>query len=134
MKLPINPACFTLEVLEQLSLYHIPKWEWNKTNTNLFKSITSNIAPFVSITWHQKKPLGCVVYSHCPTIDSCNICIHNCCLPCNFVTKPFGILQRVIKSQKVYISFGHSKSWYLFSQKSLRLNFQKLFKLLNFQV
>ena len=103
MKLPINPACFTLEVLEQLSLYHIPKWEWNKTNTNLFKSITNNIAPFVSITWHQKEPLGCVVYSHCPTNDSYNICIHSCCLPCNYVTKPFGTLQRVIKSQRVYI-------------------------------
>ena len=30
-------------------------------------------------------------------------CIHSCCLPCNYVTKPFGILQRVIKSQRVYI-------------------------------
>ena len=47
--------------------------------------------------------MGCVVYSHCPTNDSYNICIHNCCLPCNYVTKPFGILQRVIKSQRVYI-------------------------------
>ena len=37
---------------------------------NLFKSITNDIAPFVSITWHQKEPLGCVVYSHCPTNDS----------------------------------------------------------------
>ena len=25
------------------------------------------------------------------------------CLPCNYVTKPFGILQRVIKSQRVHI-------------------------------
>ena len=73
MKLLINPDCFTLEVLEQLSLYHIPKWERNKTNTNLFKSITNNIAPFISITWHQKESLGCVVYSHCPTNDSYNI-------------------------------------------------------------
>ena len=66
-------------------------------------SITNNITPFVSITWHQKEPLGCVVYSHCPTNDSYNICTHSCCLPCNYVTKPFGILQRVIKSQRVYI-------------------------------
>ena len=29
------------------------------------------------------------------------------------------ILQRVIKSEKVYISFGHSKSWYFPSQKRL---------------
>ena len=52
----------------------------------------------------KKEPLGCVVYSHCPTNDSYNICIHSCCLPCNYVTKPFGILQRVIKSQRVHIS------------------------------
>ena len=60
--------------------------------------------PFASTNWHQKEPLGCVVYSHCPTNDSYNICIHSCCLPCNYVTKPFGILQMVIKSQRVHIS------------------------------
>ena len=27
----------------------LTKWEWNRTNTNLFKSISNNIAPFVSI-------------------------------------------------------------------------------------
>ena len=32
--------------------------------------MTNNTAPFVSITWHQKEPLGCVVYSHCPTNDA----------------------------------------------------------------
>ena len=47
--------------------------------------------------------MDCVVYSHCLTNDSYNICIHSCCLPCNYVTEPFGILQRVIKSQRVYI-------------------------------
>ena len=26
--------------------------------------------------WHQKEPLGSVVYSHCPTNDTCNKCIH----------------------------------------------------------
>ena len=60
--------------------------------------------PFTSTNWHQKKPLGCVVHSHCPTNDSYNNSIHSCCLPCNYVTKPFGILQRVIKSQRVHIS------------------------------
>ena len=25
--------------------------------------IKNNTAPFVSIAWHQKEPLGCVVYS-----------------------------------------------------------------------
>ena len=59
--------------------------------------------PFASTNWHQKEPLGCVVYSHCPINDSYNNSIHSC-LPCNYVTKPFGILQRVIKSQRVHIS------------------------------
>ena len=35
--------------------------------------------------------------------------IHSYCLPCNYVTKPFSILQRVIKSQRFCISFGQSK-------------------------
>ena len=46
----------------------------------------------------------------CPTNDSCNKCIHFCCLPCSYVTKPFGVMQRVIKSQKVCISFTHCQS------------------------
>ena len=33
-------------------------------------NINNVTAPFVSITWHQKEPLGCGVYSHCPTNDS----------------------------------------------------------------
>ena len=74
-------------------------------------NINNKTAPFVSVTWHQIEPLGCVVYSHCPTNNSCNKCIHSSCFPCNYVTKPFGILQRVIKSRKVCISFGHSKSF-----------------------
>ena len=98
-----------------------------KTNTNLFKSTTNNIAPFVSITWHQKEPLGCVVYSHCPTNDSYNKCIHCCCLPCNYVTKPFGILQRVIKSQRVYIyHLDSAKVEPFLSEKLKQLNFQKI--------
>ena len=104
MKLPIpKPRLLHSWGSSTTLLYHIPKWEWKRTNINSFKSFTNDIAPFVSITWHQKEPMGCVVYSHCPTNDSYNICIHSCCLPCNYVTKPFGILQGVIKSQKVYI-------------------------------
>ena len=62
----------------------------------------NNTAPFISITWHQKEPLDCAVDSHCTTYGSYN--------KCEYVTKPFGILQRVIKCQKVYISFGHIRS------------------------
>ena len=104
MKLPIpKPRLLHSRGSATTLLYHIPKCEWNKTSINLFKSFTNDIAPFVSITWHQKEHLGCVAYSYCPTNDSYNICIHSCCLPCNYVTKPFGIMQRVIKSPKVYI-------------------------------
>ena len=56
----------------------------------------NNTAPFVAITWHQKEPLDCAVYSHCPTNDSYNKCIEGCCyLLCNYVTKPFGIWLRL---------------------------------------
>ena len=112
------------------ALTHIPKWEWNKTNTNLFKTITNNIARFVSITWHQKEPLGCVVYSHCLINDKYNICIHSCCLPCNYVTKPFGILQRVIKSQRVYIYHLDSAKVDTFSLRKVKAaKFSENFKL-----
>ena len=62
------------------------------------------ISPLRQQTDSKKEPLGCVVYSHCPTNDSYSKSIHSCCLSCNYVTKPFGILQRVIKSQRVHIS------------------------------
>ena len=85
-------------------------------------NVNNSTAPFVSITWHQKESWGCVAYSHCPTNNSCNKCILCCsCLLCNYATKPFGILQRVSKRQKVCISFGHRKSRYLFSQKRLSI-------------
>ena len=85
--------------------------ERSKTiNENLFVNVSNNIDPFVWIIWHKKEPLGCVVYWHCPTNGSYKKCIHNCCLRCNYVTKHFGILQRVIKSQRVLTSFENQKS------------------------
>ena len=63
--------------------------------------------------------MGCVVYSHCPTNDSYNISIHSC-LPCNYVTKPFGILQRVIKSQRVYIYLLDSAKVDTFSLRKVK--------------
>ena len=136
MKLPIpklSPGCLTL--LRFCSSFNSTTYlnenERYKTNTNLFMNINTT-APFVSIAWHQKEPLGCIVYSHYPTNDSYNKCIHSCCLPCNDVTKPFGILQRVIKSQKVCISVGHGKSWYLFVLEKLVAKFSDLF--LHFQI
>ena len=105
-------------------------------NTNSFLNVNNNTAPFVSITWHQKESLNCVVYSHCPTNASYSKCIHGSFLPCNYVTKPFVILQRVIKSQRVLISpyiwtQQKPKSLYLTFQKNLWLNFQTI---LNFPV
>ena len=89
--------------------------------------LISITAPFLSIAWHQKEPLGCAVYSHCPTNDSYNTCIYGCwCLLCSYVTKLFSALRRVIRSQSVYTSFVHSKNWYFPSQKSVWLNFWTL--------
>ena len=97
--------------------------ERHKNNTNLFMSIT--IALFVSITWHKKEPLCCVLYWHCPNNDSYNKCIHSCCLPCNYVTKSFGILQRVINSQKMYIYHLGTAKFNTFSLREVcDLNFQ----------
>ena len=95
--------------------------------------IITNTAPFVSIISHQKEPLGCVVYSHCYTNDSYNKCIHWCCLPCNYVPKPFGTLQRVIDSQKVLISqyiWTQQKSISFLSEEFVA----KFSDFLNFQV
>ena len=121
----LSPGCLTF--LRFRSSFNFTTYlnenERCKTNTHLFMNINNNTAPFASITWHQKEPLGCVGHSHFPTNDSYNKCIHGCCLPCNYVTKPFGILRRVIKSQRVCILFGKSQSWYIFSKKSLWLNF-----------
>ena len=136
MKWPIpkvSPGCLTfLRFCSSFnSTPYLNENERYKTNTNLFMNINNNTAPFVSIIWHQKELLGCVVYWHCPTNDPYNKCIHSC-LPCNYVTKPFGILQRVIKSQKVCISVGHSKSWYLFLLEKFVAKFSDL--VLNFQI
>ena len=107
-------------------------YESYRTNTNLLMNTKNYTAPFVSITWHQNELLSCVVYSHCPTNDSHNKCTGSCCLPCNYVSKPFGILQRVIRSQRVCILFGHSKSGYLFLLEKFVAKFLDLF--LNFQI
>ena len=124
----------------QLSLpYHINLFtkylyenERYKTETNLFTNINNNTAPFASITWYQKEPLVCVVYSHCPTNDSYNKCIHTCCcLPCSYVTKPFGILQSVSKSQNVCISFRHSKKLIAFLSEKFVVKFPD-FKIFRF--
>ena len=108
--------------------------EMSKTDTSLFVNINNSTAPPVSIIRHQKEPLGCVVYSHCPTNNSYNRCIHSCCccLPCNYVTKPFGILQRINKESKgVYIIWTQQMSL-PFPSKKLLVKFSEL--LLNFQV
>ena len=137
MKLPIrklSPGCLTfLRFCRSFnSTTYLNENESYKSNTNLFMSINNNTATFVSITWHQKEPLGCVIYSHCPTNDSYNKRIHSCCLPCNYITKLFGILQRVFKSEKVCILVGHSKNWYLFLLEKFVAKFSDFF--LNFQI
>ena len=89
-------------------------------NTNSFLNSINNITLFAWITWNQEQHLGCVVYSHCPTNDSYNKDTHGCCLPCNYATKSFGILQKVFKSQRVLISpyvWTQQKSLSFLSQK-----------------
>ena len=67
-----------------------------------------------------KGTLGlCFIYSHCPTNDSYNMCIHSCCWPCNYVTKSFGIMQRVSKSQRVYIYHLDSAKGDIFSVRKV---------------
>ena len=58
-----------------------------------------------------------------------NKCIHSCYWPCNYVTKPFGKLWRVIKIQMVPRSFEHSKNQYLPPQKNLWPNFKTGFSI-----
>ena len=58
-----------------------------------------------------------------------NICIHSCCLRCNYVTKPFRILQRVIKSQRMYIYHLDSAKVDTFSLRKIKAaKFSKNFK------
>ena len=67
---------------------------------------------------------------HCPTNNSYNISVQSCCLPSNYVTKPFGILQRVIKSQRVHIYHLHPAKGDTFSlRKVSAAKFSKIFKL-----
>ena len=97
-------------------------------------NVNNNTALFVSITIHQKEPLGCIVYSHFPTNDSFNKCIHSCCcccLPYNYVTNPFSILKTVIKNKKVYIIWTKQKLILFLSEKFV-MEFSDL--LINFQV
>ena len=64
-----------------------------------------------------------------PTNDSHNICIHNCCLPCSYVTKPFRILQGVIKSQRVHIYHLDSAKSDTFSLRKVSVaKFPEIFK------
>ena len=73
--------------------------------------------------------MGCAVYSHFPTNDSYNICIHSCCLPCNYVNKPFGILQRVIKGQMVHIHHSDLAKGDTFSPRKVSAaKFLEIFK------
>ena len=84
-----------------LMMIHVCVWFFSML---LYYHNNSCNKPLASINWNQKEPLDWVVYSHCPINDSYNDSTHSCCLPCHYVTKPFGILQKVIKSQRMHIS------------------------------
>ena len=60
-------------------------------------------------------------------------CRNSCCLHYNYVTKLFDILQRVIKSQRVYIYHLDSvKVGRFFLRKVRAAKFSEMFKFLNF--
>ena len=81
---------------------------YKTTDTNSFVNISNNTSPFVSITWQLNETLGFVIaYSRCPTNG--NKYIHSCYLLYNYATNLFGILQRLIKSHRVLISFEHRR-------------------------
>ena len=107
-------------------IFMCPKAVTDLKNSLYSTLINNNTAPFVSIIWHHKEPLGCVIYSHCPlmTLQQMYTLL---LLTLHYVTKPFGISQRIIKSQKVCLSFVHSESQSFFSQKNLWLNVQTCF-------
>ena len=139
--LGLNNLCEIMQVTSFLRLWSSFNSTWylnenercKAVNTNSFVNI-DNTAPFVSITWHQMEPLDCVVYSHCPTNDSYNKCMLSCYLPYSHVIKPFGILQRVVKSQKVLISsyIWKQQKKISFLSETFVAKFSDLF--LNFQV
>ena len=127
-----------MQVTSFLRLWSSFNSTWYLNENEGYKAVNTvnidNTAPFVSITWHQMEPLDCVVYSHCPTNDSYNKCMLSCYLPYNHVIKPFGILQRVVKSQKVLMSsyIWKQQKKISFLSETFVAKFSDLF--LNFQV
>ena len=70
-----------------------------------------------------------MLYTHIAQLMTYTTCIHSCCLPCNYVNKPFGILQRVIKSQRVYMYHLDSAKVDSFSlRKAKAAKFLEIFK------
>ena len=70
-----------------------------------------------------------MLYTHIAQLMTYTTCIHSCCLPCNYVNKPFGILQRVIKSQRVYICHLDSEKVDTFSLRKVKAaKFSEIFK------
>ena len=78
-----------------------------------YSMIITVVISFLRQQTDNKRNSWVVLYTHIAQLMThTTIVIHSCCLSCNYVTKPFGILQRVIKSQRVHIS---EKSWKLLS-------------------
>ena len=69
-----------------------------------YTTIITVVTSLLSQHTDTKRNPWVVLYTHFAQLMTHTTCIHSCCLPCNYVTKPFGILQRVIKSQRVHIS------------------------------
>ena len=66
----------------------------------------------------KRKPVGCIVYSHYQTnIENVYIAATACLVIMLLSLLVYSGGQLRVKSQKVCISFEHSKSWYLLLEK-----------------
>ena len=91
------------------------------------------VSPIILHPLHQqhdtKRNSWVVLYTHIAQLMTHTTYIHSCCLPCNYVTKPFGILQRVIKSQRVYIYHFDSPKVDTFSLRKVKAaKFSEIFQ------
>ena len=90
-----------------------------------YVNINNATAFLVLITWHQKEPLVCVVYSHYPTDDS-TAHVYRSAAYLAIMLLSLSYIAKVTKNQKIFIS-----PYILTQQKSifslLWLNFQTYF-------
>ena len=101
------------------STKYLNEIETYKTNTDLFININKILQPLYHEHDTKRNP-WVVFYTHIAQLMTHTTYVHSCCLPCNYVTKPFGILQTVIKSQRVYLYHLDSAKVDIFSLRKVK--------------